>query len=385
MTEIRFTEDDIRERISNCQQNLNNAEYCGLVLSAEANITYYSNFHTHAPWTTMTRPVFLFIPQSGLPILYVHIFQYPDAKVIAKRCEVRYFESLDGPTAAEIVEIMGDLHMTKGKVGFEKGYEQRIGFTLNTYESLKKELSEAVFADASELIWSQRMIKSKKEIACIKRACVATSYAHDQTFADIKPGMSELEISRMVQMYMLEGGAEHPGFVIMTSGSGNYDRMSKTATDRIISNGDFICLDLGAKYNGYWSDFSRTGFVGKANEKYFSLQQKVHKVTMRTIEHLRPGIRVSDIATICAQEMDKVGMSANFECGRLGHGMGLMSTEPPSVTIYDDTVLEEGMIINLEPGIINELGAFVLEENIVITKEGYEVLSGGSRELHLIK
>ncbi|MGM8211551.1 M24 family metallopeptidase [Virgibacillus sp. W0430] len=384
MNEIHFTENDIQNRIKRCQVKLDTAGYSGLVISAEANINYYSDFHTHAPWTTMTRPILLFIPVIGIPVLYVHVFQYPDAKAIAKGCEVRYFEGIGGPALSEMIGIMEALHMIKGKIGFEKGYEQLIGIQINMYESLKQKLSQAVFVDASDLIWSQRMIKSEKEIACIKRACAATSYAHDQTFAHIHSGMTEIEIARIVQKYMLEGGAHYPGFVIITSGQGNYERMSKTATSRIVSKGDFILLDLGAKYKGYWSDFCRTGYVGKPCSKRTAFQQKIHEVTMRTAEYLRPGIQTSEVATICAREMGKAGLSASFECGRLGHSMGLMSTEPPSVIVNDHTVLQEGMIINLEPGIINELGAFVLEENIVITKDGYEILSGGSRELHQI-
>ncbi len=76
---------------------------------------------------------------------------------------------------------------------------------------------------------------------------------------------------------------------------------------------------------------------------------------------------------------------ATFDCGRMGHGMGLMSTEPPSVTIYDDTILQEGVIINLEPGVVDDTGVYDLEENFVIKKDGYELLSGGQRELHQIK
>ena len=68
----------------------------------------------------------------------------------------------------------------------------------------------------------------------------------------------------------------------------------------------------------------------------------------------------------------------------MGHGMGLMSTEPPSVTIHDDIILQEGMIINLEPGIVTDRGVFCIEENYVVTADGFERLSNGSRELHSI-
>ncbi|GEK59450.1 hypothetical protein CHL76_11915 [Marinococcus halophilus] len=384
MEELNFTETDIRQRVLNCQKRLKQEEYTGLILSAEPNINYYSDFRTHAPWSTMARPIFLFIGHTGLPILYVHVFQYPEAKMIAKGCEVRYYENLFSAIESELAGIMQELDMAKGKVGVEKGKEQLIGFNVNVYEALKKNLPQATFFDASKLIWSQRMIKSEKEINCIKRACDATSYAHEQTFAAIQPGMTEWEIARLAQQYMLDGGADYPGFVLITSGAGNYDRLSKTATERALSKGDFIFLDLGAKYNGYWSDFSRTGFLGKKDEQRNFYQDKIHEVTMNTIEHISPGVPVTEVVDICTAEIKKAGISTNFECGRLGHGMGLMSTEPPSIMKEDNAILEEGMIINLEPGIVNELGAFILEEDLVITKNGCEILSGANRNVHFI-
>ncbi|PIC63373.1 hypothetical protein CSV79_12090 [Sporosarcina sp. P13] len=384
MSYITFTEEDFVPRIATCQRKLEQQGFDGLLVTAESNLTYYCNFHTHAPWSTFTRSAFLFIPLKGKPLLYVHVFQVPDAEKITKGCDVLGFESLTGPTAKELRDVMDARGMASGTIGMEMGHEQLIGFQLNLYESLKKELSAVQFKDASNLIWSQRVIKSPKEVACIRKACEATSFAHDKVFANMKEGMTELDMSRLVQRYMLEGGADAPGFVILTSGVENYDRISKTATDRMLVNGDYIFLDLGARYNGYWSDFCRTGVIGKASEERKTYQQKIHEVTMRAAEIMRPGVPVADLARACFKEMERVGIDANFECGRLGHSMGLMSTEPPSITIYDDAILEEGMIINLEPGVVNELGIFNLEENFVITKDGADLLSGGSRELHSI-
>jgi Xaa-Pro aminopeptidase len=184
---------------------------------------------------------------------------------------------------------------------------------------------------------------------------------------------------------MLEGGAEYPGFVIITSGEGNYGRISKTNTNRRLVKGDYLWLDLGARYKGYWSDFCRSGEVGSITKERDDLQNTIHEVTMRAAEVMKPGMPVADVARACGRELERAGFEATFDCGRMGHGMGLMSTEPPSVTIYDDTILQEGMIINLEPGIVTDIGVFDLEENFVITKDGFETLSGGSRKLHLIK
>lgn len=382
---IKFTEEDIQARITLCQKKMEEQNLAGLVVSAESNLNYYSDFRTHAPWSTFTRPTFLFIPRKGTSILLAQTFVVPEAKAIAKCCDTKGFDSLLGPTATELKEIMVELEMDQGRIGFELGFEQRIGFQVDLYEALKKEVPNGEFVDASSLIWSQRIIKSPKEIDCLRKACQATSYTHDKVFANIRKGMTEREISQLVQKYMLEGGAEYPGFVIITSGEGNYERISKISTDRRIQDGDLVWLDLGARYNGYWSDFCRAGVVGEISEERKNLQKQIHEITMNAAESLRPGVPVADVARACAREMEKHGYEATFDCGRMGHGMGLMSTEPPSVTIYDDTILQEGMIINLEPGIVNNLGVFDLEENFVITESGYEILSGGSRKLHSIK
>lgn len=186
MDYINFIEKDIQNRINICQDKMDENNLSGIVVSAESNVKYYSHYGNHAPWTTFTRPAFLFIPKKGKPLIYVQTFVVPEAHKISMACQVKGFDSLLGPTAKELKQIMIDLNMDRGKVGFELGYEQRIGFQVDTYEALKEELEEVEFVDASDLIWSQRIIKSPKEIECIRRACQATSYAHDNIFPNIK-------------------------------------------------------------------------------------------------------------------------------------------------------------------------------------------------------
>ncbi len=385
LEQILFTKKEIQERIATCQRTMIQAGLDGMILTMESNLRYFVDFHTHAPWSTYTRPNFLFIPSRGKPLLMVQNFLASEAKAIAKGCTVQGFESLRGPTAAELKEIMETLGLLSGRVGFELGYEQRLGFEINLFNQLKEICRETEFIDGSEIIWAQRIIKSPKEIECIRRACQATSYTHDHIFKKITEGMSEIEISRIAQQLMLEGGAEYPGFVMITSGKGNYSRISKTHTNRKLQKGDYMWLDLGARYNGYWSDFCRSGEVGALSDDRKNLQETISSVTARAAEVMGPGVAVAEVARACTIELERAGLEASFDCGRMGHGMGLMSTEPPSVTIHDDTVLQEGMIINLEPGIVTDRGVFNLEENYVITNAGYEILSGGSRNLHLIK
>lgn len=382
---LKFEDQEFLNRIARCQQLLDENGMTGLVVSAEANINYYSGYRTHAPWTTFTRPMFEFIPVKGTPVLYTQTFTTPEATAMSVGCDNKNFDSLLGPTARELADIMSDLGMSHGKVGFELGFEQRINFQVDTFLELKSLLKDAEFVDASNtIIWKQRIIKSPMEIECHRRACEATGYAHDMVFANIHAGMTEREISMLVQKYMIDGGAEYPGFVIITSGKGNYERISAISSDRKIEKGDLVWLDLGARYNGYWSDFCRAGIVGPISAERNKMQDDVYDITAEAASIMKPGIPVSEVAYACGRALEKRGYEATYDCGRMGHGMGLMSTEPPSITVKDDCILQEGMIVNLEPGILVEEGVFDIEENYVITKDGFERLSTGSRKLHEI-
>jgi Xaa-Pro dipeptidase len=385
MNIIQFGEAEFLGRIKKCQALLEERNMNGMVVSAEANINYYTGYRTHAPWTTFTRPMFLFIPKEGKPLLYTQTFVTPEATIKSFGCDNRNFDSLLGPTAAEIAGIMEEKRMHTGRIGFELGFEQRINFQVDTFLSLSALLRDAEFVDASSIIWEQRLIKSPSEIECHRIACEATGYAHDRTFEEIEEGMSEREISMLAQKYMLDGGAEYPGFVIITSGEGNYERISAISSERRIRKGDMVWLDLGARYNGYWSDYCRAGYVGKPTDYQNKRQDDIYDVTEEAASIMRPGVAISDVAYACGKALEKRGYEATYDCGRMGHGMGLMSTEPPSVTVRDKGILKAGMIINLEPGLLEKDGVFCIEENYVITEDGCERLSTGSRKLHSIR
>lgn len=384
MNMLELSTEELKSRIAFCQEKMKQEGMAGMVLSSDQNITYYSGFITPCRWNTFTRPTFMFLPSTGQAILLSQSMFSLVAKEISGCYEHKNFKSLTGPTVEELFDIMEDINMIKGNIGFELGHEQRIGFQVDMFLKLKEKLSNANFVDASNIIWSQRLIKSEYEINCHRHACEATSYAFDRVFEDIRSGMTEYEIGHLAQKYMLEGGAQRAGFVIITSGEGGYERICSVGRNRKLQKGDFLWLDMGAVYNGYWSDFCRSGVVGEISENRNKMQNIVHEVTMNASELLRPGVNIREVAEACLAGMNKNGIDVKFDCGRLGHGMGLSSTEPPSVTLQDDLILEEGMIINLEPGICTEDGLYDVEENFVVRKNGAECLSGSDRKLHKI-
>lgn len=375
---------EIQKRVERFQEKLCEKGLRGAVLTNDYNTYYFSGYRAHAPWTTFTRPIWLFVPASGTPVLFVQTFVLPEAVAKSVLCEVRGFGSLQGTPLDDVVSILEEIGMAKGPIGWELSREQRIGIPVLELLGLREMIAQVDFVDVSDILWDLRIIKSDFEVDCIRKACSATSYALDTCFKSIHEGMTEQEIANMVYQLMLKGGAERPGFVIIVSGRGNYERISGIATDKKIARGDLVWIDAGAIFKGYWSDFCRAGVVGRPKADQIRYQGDVRKVTEEVIKKVRPGVDVSDLAKYCFEYLEKLGFSLSFDCGRLGHGMGLMSTEPPSVMISDHTILKPGMILNLEPGIVNEYGVFDVEENLLVTENGCEVLSGAERALYEI-
>lgn len=382
MKYYEFPIGEMNQKLANARELMAKAKMKGLVVTAAANHFYFTGFRMLANWASFTRTVFVFIPLEKEPVLYVQEFAKSEAIAKSAYPDVRTFKEIMSAPIGGIVEIMKELGMDSGKVGFELGYEQRMDMSFRDYEAVKASLPDTDFVDASDLIWRLRMIKLPFEIECMRESNRITSRAFDRCYREIHEGMTEKEVAQKFVAILAEEGSELPGFVIVISGPGNYDRISARPTDKKLHRGDFVWIDAGANYKGYFADFCRAGVVGGGTAEQRRLQSVVHEATLKACQAVASGVAMEDLYNICAQEFLAHQLPWSFECGRAGHGIGLQLTEPPSVAKCDRTLLQPGMVITLEPGHVNELGCFDVEENILVTETGYEILSGGSRELH---
>jgi Xaa-Pro aminopeptidase len=310
-------------------------------------------------------------------------FQHFDASRDSWFKDVRSYDSLIGVPAQVVYDLFKELGLLGKKIGLELGYEQRIFMPYNDFEKIRQTLHTCDLVDASGLIWTQRMIKSEAEVIAHQRACEIGNKAFLACFRETEAGMTEKEVARILGRTIFEEGGEQ-GFCIVISGPGNYGRVAGMPTDRVLQKGDLMWIDLGVIANGCWCDFCRAGVVGGPTAEQRRMQDLISKITLKTADYVRPGIKSSDLSKYCIDLATKQGIDFTFNCGRLGHAMGFNSTEPPHIALYDDTVLEPGMIFTLEPGVVNDIGTFIVEENLVVRPDGYELLTTTQRELFTI-
>jgi Xaa-Pro aminopeptidase len=375
--------DEYRERIGRLTALLTRNDIDGALFTAESNITYFSGFRSHAPWMTSARPNFLIVSADGRTAMLGSGFVEPEMRRMSVVDDIRVYGQANGIPIVQIADILREFGI-ESALGMELGYEQRLDLSYLDIQAMAEMLKPLRLTDISQTIWQLRMIKSPAEIATIRKACDITAAAMQSCFEAARPGISERELGHIAATTMVTNGAERPGFILVTSGDGNYHVMSGKPSDRRLQLGDLLWMDLGAVYNGYWSDFCRTAYLGPPKSELESDQNLILDVNAASLEAIKIGDPVSNAADAAVRAFAKYGIEVKLGQGRIGHGIGLMSTEPPHLATFEQTLCEEGLVFTVEPRFVREHGLFMCEEIIVVTKGGPELLTTAPRQITYI-
>ncbi len=351
-----------------------------LFLTGDRNYIYFTGHRHITPEGWAARPHYFILPLEGAPHIMVHTFVHGDASLTSWVENITIYASLLEAPIKDLANIIRSYKTQGRRIGVEIGQEQRIGMPVRDFLYLRDELKEFQFVDAAPILWEMRVIKSQLEIECIRNAMAITAKGYVEGFPLVKEGMTEREIARLLGGKMIEYGAEH-FWMMVVSGKENYPRISGKATDRRVKRGDMVWVDAGAMVNDYWADYSRAGVVGGPSGEQKKYQEIVNGVTDEGIAVIKPGLPGARIVDACEEGMRKRGLDISFEAGRLGHGIGLLFVEPPSIAKWDPVILAENMVISVEPGLVREDGVYHAEEDVLVTKNGSEVLSRAPREL----
>jgi len=174
---------------------------------------------------------------------------------------------------------------------------------------------------------------------------------------------------------LLQRGADHTPYIVSASGPDGYGDIIMGPSDRVLERGDIMIIDTGTVYDGYFCDFDRNYAFGEATDKARRAYDTVFRSTDAGLAAARPGATTTDVWQAMWSILEAGGAMGN-DVGRMGHGLGAQLTEWPSLTASDNTLLQAGMVITLEPGMEFEAGKLMVhEENIVITESGAELLS----------
>jgi Xaa-Pro aminopeptidase len=371
-------------RIERLKEGMRGQKLDAILLGTGMNLQYFSGFPS--PARNVARPFFLVVPANGDPVLITHIAFGYDCEHLAVTQDIRTYKELAQVPISALLPVLDEVKAHFGRIGMELGFEQSLDLSQFEFLRLQEALAGAELIDVASLLWRLRMIKSASEIDCIRHACDIVARGYSSTFAASRVGMNERTIFRVMQNELFVLGSDT--FLVSTSGEGNYDMISKPADDRTVLEGDMVWMDAGCRVDGYWSDYSRAAVAGSPSDAQNSTQAAIAKITADTIAEIRPGKRCSEIARFALERLAQLDVpitsSLAERAARIGHGIGLNMTEPPHLGLHDDTVLEPGMVVSVEPGVATRYGTFHVEEDVVVRDGECEILSTSPRTLQII-
>ena len=378
-----FPKEEYLKRLDNIHKKLENENIDAIVITSPANFRYFSGLDSNF-WESPTRPWFLIISKNGkIKALVPSIGLSAIESTFIKDIEVWQSPNPKDEGTSLLKKIIKTFPKNSN-IGFELGMESYLRMSIKEFLKIKKDLQEYNFIDSTNIVWSLRKIKSDLEIKNIEKVCSITSKVFNNLINKISLGMSEREIATIFKKDLINNGVDYIMYLSCASGINGYNQIICNPSEKKIGDGDILIIDTGSTLNGYYCDFDRNFGFGNINQKSLDAYNKLWNATEKTLEIIKPGISCKEVYESLSKNLLSSNDKSNV--GRMGHGFGLQLTEPPSIMIDDNTILEKNMILALEPSIEIENDLILVhEENILITQNGNRLLSSRTpKELPVI-
>lgn len=347
-----------------------------VILNPGPTLTYLTGLRFHL----MERPVVLLFAKDQDPAIILPELELQ--KVSSLPYKLHVFSYPENPV--EWDNAFRKAVQALGLDGKRIGVEPR-QLRLLEFRHVKAGAPEADYPDASDVLSSLRLKKDKAEVDAMRRAVKIAQDALEATIPLIKIGMTEKELSSELVVKLLKHGSdsEMPFSPIVSSGP-NSANPHASPTERRLQAGDLLVVDWGAAYDGYISDLTRTFAVGQADAEYRKIHKIVQDANAAGRAAARPGVPCADVDKAARAVIEKASYGKYFT-HRTGHGIGMEGHEEPYMRGDNMQLLEPGMAFTVEPGIyLPGRNGVRIEDNVVITEDGTDVLSDMPREIRVV-
>jgi Xaa-Pro aminopeptidase len=299
---------------------------------------------------------------------------FTDFRYVSQAAEqVSDFERVKGER-----DLLGDVaERVSGRVGFEDG-----SMTVRSYERLK-----GLVGDRGELVAAGnpveelRVVKDSREIEAIRAAAALADAALERVLERGLAGRSEREVARQLESEILALGADELSFYPIVASGSHGALPHAEPRDAQIERGVLVTIDWGARLDGYCSDCTRTYATGELDDEGARVYELVLEAQQRALEAVRAGAGAREVDGVSREVISAAGHGDHYGHG-LGHGVGLEVHEAPRLAPSSDDTLAAGSVVTVEPGVYvpGERGVRI-EDLVVVTDDGSDVLSGLGKEL----
>lgn len=351
-------------RIDKLREAMNKSGADAALITSVENVTYYSGFSGNS---------------SQLLITPGEEYFFTDFRYTEQAEAETDFTVIDSKPATRVQTIFE----YAAKHGVKKLGIDLSNVSYTAFKSYLKYIAEENLVDLSSVVALQRSVKDAEEIEIIAKGAKHNDLLFDHMCKILKPGMSEMDIRAEIIYFMNRHGADIAFAPIIASGE-NSSLPHATPTDRKIQPGDFVTMDYGCRFGAYCSDFTRTVAISHMDKE----QEKVYDIVKHAgdlaLEALAAGKTAREIDAIARGTIAQAGYAEYFGHG-LGHGVGLLIHEAPTLNEISTDTLVDGMVVTIEPGIyLKGRWGVRIEDICVVRNGGCENLSSAPRDIIII-
>ena len=356
-----MSENNYFKRQDRLKQQLGKLKLDGILLTNLTNIRYVCGFTGSTASCLITNEGSFFISDGRYDV-------QANEQVKGMDCFI------DFGTHFSIIE-KNNLIKNGMKLGFEADH-----VSVAQHKEMTKIFPDVKWKLTSMLMENLQAVKDQSELDAIRTAVEITDAIYNEILPMLKPGITEKEIANhLVMRYRQESDGE--AYEPIVAGGPNGALPHVVPSDRPFKKGDFIVIDAAAKIAGYHADMTRTPLLGKATEKHKEIYAAVLGAQLAGCKAAKAGVSCKDMDSVTRDFITKKGYGEYYNHGT-GHGLGLEIHTEPRLSQLSNQVLQVNNVVTIEPGIyIAGWGGVRIEDDIIIQKDGCEILNKTTKEL----
>lgn len=347
-----------------------------VILNPGPTLNYLTGLNFHL----MERPVVLLFAKDQDPAIVLPELELQKVANLPYKLQVFSYPENPSEWDAAFRKAVQALGLDGKRIGVEPRQLRLLEF-----RHVKSGAPEADFPDASDVLSQLRLRKDKAEVEAMRHAVKIAQDALEATIPSIKIGMTEKELSSELVVQLLKHGSDSEmPFAPIVSAGPNSANPHASPTERKLQQGDLLVVDWGAAHAGYISDLTRTFAVGEVDAEYEKIHKIVQEANAAGRAAAKPGVPCANVDIAARDVIEKSGYGKYFT-HRTGHGIGMEGHEEPYIRGDNMQLLEPGMAFTVEPGIyLPGRNGVRIEDNVVITATGADVLSDMPREIRVV-
>ncbi|MDG5786994.1 Xaa-Pro peptidase family protein [Evansella sp. AB-P1] len=364
----------MNKRNNKMKQWMNEHNIDLIMCQSRANVFYLTGFNTDPH----ERIVATFLFPQAKPFVICPNMEINQISEIYKEGEVIGYSDTEDPWR-KIIDSCQLRKTSIKKIAIEQG------ISWQRFRNLQDIFPDADFVEVDEGILSQRIVKTNEEIVLLREAAKLADFGINVGVKALKEGITEMEVVAKIEYELKRKGIREMSFLTMVLFGEKCGDPHGNPGSRKLKKGDAILFDLGVVWNGYCSDITRTVFFDHVSKENTIIYETVLQAQQAALNYCVEGKAISNLDKAAREVITNNGYGDYFP-HRIGHGLGIEVHEYPSLTESNNIPLKKGMTFTIEPGIYipNQIGVRI-EDDVLITEKGYELLTKFPKELTVIQ